>query len=436
MYKVSVILLLLLLNVNAVAQSGFFTIKNADGKWWLLNPQGKIFHMRGCNHYGNGTHMPWNLKEKYGTITRWRYSVKNNHKEWGFTYMPTSIGPHAIDPSTIGNKEKNRANLVTRAPEWSASDFAALNFPFTAFLEVPKQYMGGAGLPDVFSDEFKAAVDKKCREFVLPLKDNPNLIGYHFTHNPPWNIEASSADLWIEACTRKGSAGLKEWIKLMQQIYGNVERWRATYGIPINEWKDIETLERPLRGYVSGNRLRDDKESFLKRICEQWYKTYHNTIRKYDGNHLLLGDRNTLHLHEAPSPWAFFIMQKYIDVLSVNVMGPPETVYSVLEVATRNWDGPILLADTGSGIYKGEPAKSAYQTANITEFEDVYGGLMKMSIEHFQIIGFGWCGYYDTPHPGGRSGLVDVRTDEPSSEILPVIKKWNKIIQKYIDQLN
>ena len=414
----------------------YFHVEQREGKWWIIDPSGKIFHMRGANHYGDGSHMPWNLQEKYGSKEKWRESVKENHIKWGFTYLPTSIGPHAIDPSTIGDKEKNRANLITREPEWPAQHFASLDYPFTAFLEVPKQYMAGAGLPDVFSHEFVEAVDKKCQEFVLPLKDNKQLIGYHFTHNPPWNIDANSADDWIEACTQPNSAGLKEWIKLMQQVYGTIDRWRETYGIPIQEWSDIETLERPLRGYVSGLRLRQDKESFLKRICEQWYKVYHDAIRKYDQNHLLLGDRNTLHLHEAPSPWAFFIMEKYIDVLSVNVMGPPNTIYNVLEVATRNWNGPVLLADTGGGIYKGEPAKSAYQSADLEEYEKVYGGLVEMSMDHPQIIGFGWCGYYETPHPGGRSGLVDVHNDEPLPELIPVIKKWNARMENYIDNLD
>ena len=144
----------------------------------------------------------------------------------------------------------------------------------------------------------------------------------------------------------------------MRRIYGSIERWRETYGVPLESWNDIETLESPLGGYISKGRLQQDKEAFLQRICEQWHRVYVDAIRRYDRNHLILGDRNTLHLQPPPRPWAFHIMRRYLDVLSVNVMGPPRTVYGVLETATRHWDGPILLADTGAGLYTGEPAKA------------------------------------------------------------------------------
>lgn len=417
-------------------KTGFFHVEQRDGTWHVIDPEGNIFHMRGMNHYGDGSHMPWNLKEKYGDVETWRSSVKEHHQEMNFTYMPPSIGPSAIDPETIGDRPKNRRNLITRTSEWKAAHFAALDYPFTAFLEVPMQYMAGPNLPDVWGQEFQDAVDDKCKAFVEPLKDNKNLIGYHFCHNPPWNMKVSSAELWVRACTKPGSAGLKEWIKLMQRSYGTIERWRKTYGVPIEKWSDIEKLENPLKGNISGVNLYEDKESFLKLICAQWYKVYHDAIRRYDQNHMLLGDRNTLHLQYYPAEWAYYIMKEYVDVLSVNIMGPPDFIYDLMEEAARNWTGPILMADTGAGIYTGEPAKSTFQSADLEEWEAVYGGLVQMTMDHPQIIGFGWCGYYETPHPGGRSGLIDVKTDEPLPHLLPVVEKWNARMQAHTDQLN
>ena len=401
--------------------TSFFHLEQKDHKWQLIDPEGSPFHMRGCNHYGNGDHMPWNLKEKYGTVEKWRQSVKALHQELGFTYLPPSIGPSMIS-----------ATEVTRTPEWPAGDFAELNYPFTAFLEVGKQYMAGEGMPDVFSETFAQAVDQRCQEFVAPLKTSKNLIGYHFTHNPPWNINATSAEDWIRACTQPGSAGLKAWARHMKKVYGTIDRWRATYGTPIEKWSDIEKLERPLRAYVSGVNFRKDKESFLQEICEKWYQIHHDAIRKYDPYHLILGDRNTLHLQVPPEPWAYHIMSKYIDVLSVNVMGPPEIVYDVLEPATRSWNGPILLADTGAGIYDVEPGKSTWEAKDLAEYEKVYSGLIRMSMEHPQIIGFGWCGYYESPYPRARSGIVAIENDEPLEERVEIIKRWNQKMDEYM----
>ena len=410
----------------------FFHVEQVDGKWKLFDPDGKPFYMRGLNHYGDGSGMPWNLKEKHGSAAAWRMSLRDRNQEWGFNYLPPSIGPTAIDPKTVP-KPHGAHNLIKRTPEWSPVQYAELDFPFTLFLEYPKQYMSGKDLPDVFSKEFERGVDQRCREVCKPLKDNPKLIGYHYTQNPPWHPRAESYDLWIEAITRRGMAGRTAWIDLMRQIYGSTARWSAVYGIPIDSWEQIETLDNPLRGFINERKHLSDRQAFMERICKRWYKVHHDAIRRYDTNHLILGDRNTLHLQPLPE-YAIRIMKPYIDVLSVNVMGPPPIVYEVLEDATRVWDGPIHLADTGAGIYTGDLPKSTYQTRNIAEFEHVYAGMMQMGIEHPQIIGFGWCGFYETPHPGGRSGLVNVATGKPLPDRLDVMKRWNQWMkEKYED---
>lgn len=408
-------------SVSANTGEFFRVEKGKDGKWQLLGPQGKPFFLRGLNHYSDGSHMPW-ARKAVGDQKQWRTSLRDRVRHWGFNYLPPSIGPTAIDPELV--REDENARLVMRTKEWPPKHYAQLDFPFTIFLEYPKQYMAGKGMPDVFSEAFRDAVDARCKEVCLPLRDNPNLIGYHFCHNPPWHPRTKSFDQWIEDATKPGSAGRKAWVQLMRQIYGSVERWRKTYGIPVNSWEEVEKLDRPLRGYISQRRHLKDRGAFMARICEEWYQVYRDSIRRYDKNHLILGDRNTLHLQPLPE-YAIRIMSRHVDVLSVNVMGPPDIVYEVLEDATRYWEGPIHLADTGAGVYQPPTAKAGFTSRDINEFEKVYAGLMRMGVEHPQIIGFGWCGFYETPPPSNRSGLVDVRTGQPLPARLEIMTRWN-----------
>lgn len=412
--------------VAHAAEDSFFRVAQSEnGDWQLLDPDGNPFYLRGLNHYGDGMHMPWNLEERHGDTAAWRKSLPGRLREWGFNYLPPSIGPSAVDPETLPPGEQLLRNKrVTRTPEWPAEHYAELDFPFTIFLEYPRQYMAGPNLPDVFSEEFREAVDARCREVCEPLAGNRQLIGYHYCQNPPWHPRAKSFNQWIDDIVKPGSAAMEQWILLMRRVYGSIERWREVYGYPIESWDEIGKLEQPLRGYIAHDRMLEDREAFMRLICREWYRVYHEAVRKYDKYHLILGDRNTLHLQPLPA-FAVQEMKPYVDVLSVNVMGPPDTVYAVLEQVTRHWDGPIHLADTGAGVYAGEPAKAAFTSRNLAEFEEVYAGMMKMGAEHPQIIGFGWCGFYETPHPGGRSGLVDCRTGEPLPERLAIMKKWN-----------
>ena len=183
---------------------------------------------------------------------------------------------------------------------------------------------------------------------------------------------------------------------------------------------------------MSATKLRRDKIAFMKRVCEEWYKVYSETIRKYDPNHLLFGDRNTLHLQPL-SDWAIHIMHKYIDVLSVNVMGPKHVALEELEQVSCHWDGPIHIADTGAGVYNGSYPKATYMCEDMDEFEAVYAGYIQLGIEHPQVVGLGWCGYYETCSM--RSGLVDARTDDVDEGKIRAIKKWNDILDAQYQQL-
>jgi hypothetical protein len=134
--------------------TGFYRVAQVGDKWTFLTTNNKPLYLRGLSHYGDGTYMPLNREEKYGTVEVWRKSVRDRHAQWGFNYLPPSIGPSEptdeVKPP-IHNKFGGTQWQVDirRTLEWPAEHFAALDYPFTAFLEVPRQYMAGLNLPDV-----------------------------------------------------------------------------------------------------------------------------------------------------------------------------------------------------------------------------------------------------------------------------------------------
>ena len=410
---------------------GFYRVAELKGKWTFLTPDDQPLYLRGLNHYGDGSHMPLNLAKKYGTVEAWRRSVRDRHDKWGFNFLPPSVGPSEPTDEVKPPVHNKFGGVrwqgdIRRTPEWPAEHFAELDYPFTAFLEVPRQYMAGLGLPDVFSRDFREMVDKRCREFVEPLKDNPNLIGYHYCQNPPWNPAIESFDFWLASITN-GRDGKRAWAALMRRTYGSIEHWRDTYGLPLKSFQEVAGMQFPLRAYVNDSEGEKDKLAFMARGCEEYYKGYHDTIRKYDENHLILGDRNTLHLHSLPA-YAIYRMKPYIDVLSINIMGPASTQFPVLQQVTRHWDGPILLGDTGAGVLHLDWPKSTYMCQDWDEFDRLYQSYMTSGIHHPQLVGFAWCGYYETPT--SRSGLVDSRNDEPLPEMLSIMRKWNQWMEE------
>jgi hypothetical protein len=77
---------------------------------------------------------------------------------------------------------------------------------------------------------------------------------------------------WIAEIVDDGRAAKQERARLMQRIYGTVDRWRRTYGLPIKSMAEIAHLPFPLRGYVSERSAIRDQIAFMERVCEEWYK--------------------------------------------------------------------------------------------------------------------------------------------------------------------
>ena len=408
-----------------------FHLTEDDGVWTLRTPAGEPFLMRGVNHYGDGSGMPWNLAAEYGDRAAWRAGLAERVRDWGFNYLPPSVGPTALAPAADEPADADgRPSRIVRTPEWPPAQFAATGMPFTYMLAYPKQYMSGPGLPDVFSEEFAAGLDEVCARVCGALADEPDLIGYHLSHNPPWHPRTKSFDTWIDDITGPGTAGRRAWVRLMRRIYGTTDRWRAVYGVPVESWEDVAALDDPLDGYIDRRRHFEDREAFMARVCERWYAAHQAAVRKYDPHHLILGDRNTLHLQPLPA-WAVRTMRPHVDVLSVNVMGPKPIQLGLLEDVTRHWDGPVLVADGGAGVYHGEPRASGWTAKNLAEYESVYAGQVELAVDHPQVIGFAWCGFYEIPHMrnrrGARGGLVDVATGEPIPGRIAAVKRWNAV---------
>jgi len=108
------------IDAATVGKPGYFHLTQRNSVWMFIDPEGKPVYLRGLNHYGDGSHMPWNLEEKYGSVEAWQKDLPNRLEAWGFNFLPTSIGPAAIDPGSLSpeafaaDKKTSGNELVTR----------------------------------------------------------------------------------------------------------------------------------------------------------------------------------------------------------------------------------------------------------------------------------------------------------------------------------
>ena len=126
-------------------------------------------------------------------------------------------------------------------------------------------------------------------------------------------------------------------------------------------------------------------------IAERYYRVTHDAIRRYDPNHLILGDR-----WEANAVLPEEVVRAalpYVDVLSFQCFGTVENIATKM----RHWadfaDKPVLLADA-AGHIRSHGDTSWPPTADRLHDTEHYHQVMDALWDIPQCVGYHLCGAY------------------------------------------
>jgi hypothetical protein len=346
----------------------FFRLSSVSGRNVFLDPSGRPFFSLGLNHIDSA---PLRYSEsgdiwirKYGGRTeRWlKTQVRRDLLDWGFN----CVGWTQDVVSRGETNHKHSRNFTPEEYEW-------LNLPYCHMLPFAEFHQWDAQnrQPDFFASEFEDWCDHVAREHCARLQFDKNLIGYFYVDCPTW------------VHTHPHS------------------RWRG----PI---VDPATL-----GTESGRRE-------LARIATRYYQTLRAAVRRYDKNHLILGDR-----YEGNGRMAEEVLQAakpYVDVISFQHFGPVAKMKADLQMWADKTSLPVLLADAGRG--KALPDKGyAHDPA---EYESNCAALREIP----QCVGFHLCGAYLKNRVRSK-GLRDER-EVADTRAIEGIRKSNLAMQAWL----
>ena len=349
---------------------GFFTLGKRGERWVFLTPERKPFFSAALNHIDAAPlRYPENLErweKEYGNDTiRWiRKSVAPNLKAWGF--------------NSVGWVQETSVSKFAHSPSFTLEEYRALDLPYChllPFIETHQWNKWHRG-PDIFSQEFEDWCDYVSRLHCARFRNEKNLIGYFYSDCPTW------------VHTREHT------------------KWRG----PMFDPKRLET---------------DEGREELTKLAKRYYQVTHDAIRRYDPNHLILGDR-----YEAMAPLPLEIVKAadpYVDVLSYQAFRTPVEHLDKWHKATGK---PVLMADSSgrkaikddSGIYpRGE-----YYKVDGTWYQDMINGLL----ENPGAVGAHLCGAYIRNRSRSR-GLLDER-EQPDKDAIQVIQKANETVANWM----
>ena len=379
-----------------------FSIQAQHETAWLVRPNGERFFSFGvcCVNQGasrkefdsvNPGYAAW---QHYADSNVWANATVKRLKAWGFT--------------TVGG--------------WS--DFQALKDCRDAEMAfAPVLHIGStAGAPwwDMWDPKIIDRMDQVAREQILPLRDDPRVIGFYSDNEIGW-WNAILFKMTLEQAPTSGQR--QRLIELLRETYCNdwSELLRDFEPAPgLENWEEL-TRHGILFLRPGGNGIRTERR-FLELLAERYYSLIHEIIRKYDRRALILGDRyQSFYYPEVARACA-----PYLDAVSCNLnasWNDGSFVRFYLETLHQLTGKPVLIGEfymsardnrsrnkNSRGIYP----VVATQTDRAAGFRNTLQALLKIPY----VIGADWFQYYDQPTHGrfdGENfnfGMVDIH-DRP-----------------------
>ncbi len=382
-----------------------YRIAERSGAWWLTTPEGKPFFSLGvcCVTPGdswletnpkNAGYAAW---KHYPDAVAWADSTLARLKSWGFT----TIGGWSDDATLKRSHE--------------------MSLPYTVVLHLGAS--SGAPWWDMWDPKVIATMDAIARDKILPVRDDPHLLGYYTDNEMGW----WNAEMFRMTLEQKPTSTQRRMlIAMLRGHYHN--DWRALLRDFAPQGADsFAALDRKGILYLrpGGDGIHPIRR-FLGMAAARYYALMRQIVRRYDPRGLLLGDRYQSFYYPEVAQAA----HRDVDVLSTNVnpgwpdgtlvryyletlhtlSGRPVTVGEFYMTSTENRSGNKNDSDGYPVVATQEERAAGFRTA-ATEFA-----------RRPYVVGADWFQYYDEP-PHGRGdgenydmGLVDIE-DRPYEEI-------------------
>ncbi|MGC9341541.1 MAG: twin-arginine translocation signal domain-containing protein [Bacteroidales bacterium] len=418
--------------------TGFFRAEK-DDRWWVVSPEGNAFLSFGINH----------IQRQYFNLD---YHRKEMQKMLGVKDLSSDNPEYLLALrkwylSTCQDYGFNTAGVHT--------DRSIINTPKPGiaymqpilFVDIPhwKDDIKDENFKDIFSDEFARECDKMARDIALPKKDDPYLFAYSMTDCPLFteqDIHERTDTIggprrkarigWPRRLRNLGAeaAGKKAYVNTMQNIYeGRISKFNQTYDTQFNSFDELASAKnwRTFSDLSNGNETRDNIE-ILKICVDKYYKVGRDSIRKYDENHMFLGDK--INANTDAMDTLVSVTEKYTDIVMYQMYGK----YEVQEPGLNRWakktDKAFLNGDSAFTMITKDMLRPFGPVAdNIQQRAEWTKEFLEKAFSRPDFVGYHYCGLIDItmkdPERWDRqhSGLID-QYGKPYEELRTCIKNF------------
>jgi hypothetical protein len=333
--------------------TGFFYVTEKSGRWWLVDPDGCLFIMKGVNSVQS---------ERVGRTDaeQWAKDTYVLLKETGF-------------------------NTIGRWSEQDAFKDAGVSVPWcstTSFMKAyagqrPSKY-GARGFPGQTLPVFDGAWPEFCKRYaeteVSELADDPWLLGHFSDNELPFRPDA-----------------LNNYLSLPERDAGHraAVDWMRDNRVKKSDLKDPQV-----------------QADFLEVVARRYFETVAVALKKADPNHLYLGSR----LHGRCISEPVIRAAGSCDVISINYYHRWEPEKDRIE-AWEEWSGrPFFVSEFYAMRVESketEPVGAGFRVFNFEDAAAFYHTYVVGLLEAPSCVGWHWFKYADDT-PEWQKGIVGV----------------------------
>ena len=450
-------------DVRGLDATGWFRAQKAQGRWWLVTPEGHAFFSLGVNAvnddggrshvegrefmfrslpaaagawrafhgrdaegagglgaraglgYGRGAWFDFyaaNLYRADGAdwLAAWRRRALDRLAAWGF--------------NTLGDWSDPALGWAHRLPYTRAVEIEG------TFGNVSTGYDWWGRMPDPFDPSFAQAADAAAAKAAEGVRDDPWLLGYFADNELAWAAPGPQGRWALAQGTLRGeprSHAKRAFIAQLEAKYGEPARLAAAWGIALPSWQALAPagFAAPLPD-AAHPAIAADYAAWLARYADAYFGTVAAAIRRHDPHHLFLGGRFALATPEAVAACA-----RHCDVLSFNAYAdlPQHALDMTL---LRRLDRPVLLTEFHFGSDdRGPFGKGVVPVWNEAQRGEAYARYLAAAAGEPLVVGAHWFEYVDQPVTGrlldgenSHVGLVGI-TDIPFGGFVEAVRAAN-----------
>lgn len=419
--------------------TGSFRTEKYEGKWWLVDPEGRLFFSQGIDVLRSHTdatstkdHSKWfafPVTTPTAPFTHWNLQKKYGEADYDADFYATlTLRLDAWGINTIGNWGHPRMMLLGKQPYTLQltdydRDLARLEGGKLKFYDV-----FDPGYIDAMKN-LVATASAKDPAVAKSLTD-PMCIGYFIDNEINYGNRGARqilGDIVLKSPATQASK--KVFVSDLKAKYADIAALNTSWETSYADWDELldGTEKVPeAKGY------RVDSNQFFEKAVDQYFRLCRDAIKSVAPHRLYLGSRFIS--TDAVRKSLYDASLKYCDVLTTNVYA-----HSVANFGGGGFpDMPVMIGEFHFGVRDRGMFVPGVVSAGVTQADRAiaYTRFVQGALTHPNIVGTHWFQFRDQPLTGRwdgegyQIGFVDV-ADTPYVEITRAARAIGETMYDY-----